>query len=226
MSNEVNMFKETFDLESAISVTKDQGYFFATDAISDEMRVALEEEINSLPLKAGDHVARPINHGKPNEVQQRHERLYVPYGDIRTPVANLAIRSLTNIVRGMDALPELRDWQLNEIGYQRYRHSKDFIGPHRDRGSDRLLSVTVTINGAAQVKIFESKGAYWDYSNIKQTDEFVTSPGSVMLLRAPGLGSGEQVIHQVLPPENSRAILNLRDRPTILENPSHTKWES
>lgn len=220
MSSAENIFKESFNLEWGIHQTASHGYYFADDTLSDGIRGALEAEIDSLPLEEGDHVAKPINKGKPNEVRQQHERFYVEYGDDRTPIANMVIAAITNQVRSLGTHPELRDWQLTEIGYQRYRHTNDFIGPHRDRASDQKLSLTFTINGEATVKVFEPLGNYWDYSNIKQIDEYTTTPGSVMLLRAQGLGSGEQIIHQVLPPLGSRAILNLRARPTILEQPS------
>jgi hypothetical protein len=219
MSFDESIFRESFDLERGIKQAAERGYYFENDVLIDDIRYGLEREIDSLPLEVGDHITRPINKGKPNEVRQQHERLYVEYGDASTPVANFVIRSITTQVRGMESRPELHDWQLAEIGYQRYRHSKDFIGPHRDRASDQKLSVTFTINGEATVKIFEPFGDCWDYSNIEQIHEYTTGPGSIMLLRAPGLGNGKQVIHQVLPPLNSRAILNLRARPTILEQP-------
>jgi hypothetical protein len=224
MSTEGSPFNPLFDVGKAVDTTKQEGYYFLENALAEETRMALEREIDALPLEVGDHVSHPINQGKQNEVKQQHERLYVAVGDIQTPTANLVVQSITNTIKGLIGFPELNAWQLNEIGYQRYRHSKDFIGPHRDRASDRFLSITLTINGKAPVKVFETTGDYWDYSQLKQTDEFVTSPGSIMMLRAPGLGNSEQIVHQVLPPESSRAILNLRDRPTVLEAPSNPKW--
>jgi hypothetical protein len=219
-------FKDSFDFEAAIMQTKETGYFFAEDAITKETRTAFEAEIDSLPLEVGDHVTRPINAGKQNEVRQQHQRLYIEHGNAMAPVANMVIAGLAQAVNAMKQFPELRDWKLTEIGYQRYRHGNDFIGAHRDRATDKILSITYTITGSAPVRIFETLGNYWDYTNLKQVDEFVTTPGSVMLLRAPGLGNGEQVVHQVLPPlSDSRSILNLRMRPTILEQPSHPKWQ-
>ena len=226
MSGDIRVFREGFDLENAIEQTQRSGYFFAEGVLTDETRAALEEEIDSLPLEVGDHISNPINAGKPNEVRQQHERLYVEYGDALTPVANVVIAGLTEIVRAMRSFPELQEWQLTEIGYQKYRHSNDFIGAHRDRASDKLLSVTYTITGSAPIRIFETLGDYWDYSSLEQKDEFITAAGGVMLLRAPGFGSGEQVVHQVLPPiSNSRSILNLRMRPRVLEQPSHPRWQ-
>lgn len=224
MSFEVKFFQDSFNFESAILQTKARGYFFAEDILTDEMRTGLEAEINTLALKVGDHTDKPINAGMPNEVRQQHERLYTEYGSALTPIANMLISGLAKTVRVMRSLPELQQWQPTEIGYQRYRHHNDFIGAHRDRASDRLLSATLTITGSAPVRIFDTLGEYWDYSNLERRDEFTTTPGSLMLLRAPGLGNGEQVVHQVLPPNSdSRSILNLRMRPSVLEQPSHPK---
>ncbi|HVO86174.1 MAG TPA: hypothetical protein VMT23_00380 [Candidatus Binatia bacterium] len=226
MSLEFPVFRSSFDLESAVEITREQGYFFQAASMSPQAQEALAAEIDSLPLEVGDHVAKPINAGKANQVKQQHARAYYEYGEPLTPAANFIIESLAETVQRMRQFPELQDWQLTEIGYQRYRPSVDFIGAHRDRASDKLLSVTFTIVGSTTVKIFEHTGDYWDYSKIRQTDEFETDAGTTMMLRAPGFGGGEQVIHQVLPPEHGvRDILNLRMRPSVLEQPNHPKWD-
>jgi len=224
ISPEQLIFRNAFNFIEAIEQARKFGYYFGPNALTKEICGALEAEINTLPLEVGDHINQPINPGKPNEVRQQHERAYFAYGDTATPVANGLIRGLTLLVRSMEEFPELREWQPTEIGYQRYRHSDDWIGPHRDRASDKLLSVTLTITGSAPVRIFKPLGQPNDYSHIQQTQEFLTTPGSIMLLRANGFGTGEQVIHQVLPPSStSRSILNLRMRPTILKQPGQLK---
>lgn len=227
MSKEHEIFKDNFDFESAVRETKTNGYYFQSGVLATEAQNALETEINLLPLEVGDHINKPINNGKPNEVRQQHARAYFEYGDPEAPVANFVINCLAQTVQAMPAFPELENWQPTEIGYQKYRSNADFIGPHRDRSSDQLLSVTFTISGAATVKIFESLGACNDYTDLLQADEFETSLGGIMLLRAPGLGCGKQSIHQVLPPSTpDRSILNLRMRPTVLEQPTHPKWQA
>jgi hypothetical protein len=219
MNEALSVLRSDFDLESAIEQTKNVGYFFEDNGLNEEARLALVSEIESLPLLLGDHRVKPINDGKPNEVRQQHERLYIEYGNKQTPVANLVINALVDQVHSMRRFVELQEWIPVEIGYQHYRSSSDFISAHRDRESDKLLSVTFTLTGSAAVEVFEPVDDYWDYTNLRKMDEFTTTPGSIMLLRAPGLGSGEQVIHKVYPPKTSRSILNLRARETILKKP-------
>ena len=222
---DVPIFSDEFDFEAAVGVTRKRGYFFAEDALSEGTLKRLAVEADHVPFVLGDHTTTPINRGRPNEVKQRHERYYAPYdaqgAHQLVYEANTVIQGLVGLVKGFKSYAALRkSWHPNEIGYQRYRSSDDFIDVHRDRSSDRLLSVTFTITGSSLVRIFKTLGAPDDYKNIEQTDEFRTHPGSVMMLRAPGFGSNEQTVHQVLPPEEgSRSILNLRMRPSVLPQP-------
>jgi len=177
-----------------------------------------------LPLELGDHRQDAINPGKPNEVHQQHERFYVEFGNEQTPVANTVIRGLATRVQAMRQFPELRNWQPTEIGYQRYRSVSDYIGPHRDRTTDKLLSVTFTIAGAAIVRTFESIKGEGDYSQLRPIDQHEASAGGMMLLRAPGFGPAGQTVHEVLPPHTApRSILILRMRLNVLAQPSRQK---
>ncbi|GAC1391608.1 MAG: hypothetical protein NVSMB46_04730 [Candidatus Saccharimonadales bacterium] len=209
-----------FNLHDAVTKTFEQGYFFNDNILTHTAQTALQTEIENLPLEIGDHITKPINENKPNQVKQRHERYYTEYGSPQTPTANMVIDSLSKAVKCIKKFPFLKQWKPNEIGYQLYRTENDFIGPHRDRSSDRLLSATFTIVGSAIIRIFEPIGNDKDYSNLRQIDEVMTSDGSLMLLKAPGWGDDIQTIHQVLPPiTESRSILNLRMRSSILNQP-------
>ena len=215
------LLSEDSNLEKAIMRTCEVGYAFITEAINPYFCNLMEQEINKLQLEEGDHVNYPINAGSWREVRQLHERAYFHIWDKQIPVATEVTELLTEEVRKMN-YPELQGWHPNEAGYQRYRNKHDWISPHRDRRNDQLLSATITISGSAPVRIYEPVADPNDYKNLRQTDEFITSPGTLMLLRAPGFGNGEQIIHEVLPPQiDSRLILNLRMRPDILRKPQH-----
>lgn len=178
----------------------------------------LEKELFSLDLMEGDHVRYPINAGSKREVKQLHIRSYHSIGDDIVPVATQLSNKLAQVFRPLD--PILSDWIPTEAGYQLYRDNNDWISPHRDRRNDQLLSATITIKGSAEVKIYDYLEDPDDYTRLKLKDTFLTSAGTLMLLRAPGLGNGEQVIHEVCPPQNgSRLILNLRTRPNVLKTP-------
>jgi hypothetical protein len=190
--------------------------------MSEDACRALADEVAGLNLEEGDHISKPINAGTSREIRQLHERFYTSIWDPRVPVAKSITERVASEVAELSYVdPSLTGWMPNEVGYQRYRSTDDWISPHRDRRNDQILAFTITINGSALVRIYKAIDNPDDYSNIRVVDEFQTGPGSVMFLRAPGLGNGEQVIHEVRPPdEGSRLILNLRMRPDILPPPS------
>ncbi len=220
------VLRPDFDLHHALAQAASRGYDFADNVLTAEACDALLEEVDGLPMETGDHISRPINLDKPNQVQQMHERAYVEYGSEQTPVGNFVADAIAKAVQqeGLMQFSQLRDWHPTELGYQRYRSGADHISPHRDRASDKLLAVTLTMAGSALIKIFKPLGEPNDYVHLEQIDEYRTNRGSIMLLRAPGFANGEQVIHQVLPPyQGIRTILNLRMRNGILKTPALMK---
>lgn len=215
------LFGSDFDLLHVLEQVKTKGYWFCND-VDQETLSSLITESDGLYFEYGDHINYPINRHEKTSVKQSHERAYKFLNDTTVPTANSICYGLSSLAKtASNVYPELDEWLPCEIGYQRYRGDGDFIGPHRDRASDQFLSVTFTIAGSAVVKIHESLVAPPDYSQLKQIDEWLTVPGTVMFLRAPGFGSGERVIHEVMSPIGGpRIILNLRMRSTILKSPS------
>jgi len=216
----MKVFTERFDIVDCLQKTYENGYCFSNETDSDLIEKLLKE-VKFLPLEYGNHIINPINQNKTYKVTQSHERYYSMLGDVNTPIANALCKQLKKL-NGLEKFFELSGWYPNEIGYQKYRSPKDYISPHRDRWSDKKLSLTFTISGKAKIKIYKSLTEPVDYSFIEQIDEFETQSGTVMFLRAPGFGNGNQVIHEVLPPvEYPRYILNLRTRVSLLPQPSN-----
>jgi hypothetical protein len=212
----VNFFASGYDFRAAVQRTVERGFDFVDGAISEEGLTALEQEGLSLPLEVGDHITYPIQPGTKREVRQLHARSYHLIASGEVPVAH----ALTEYLTQQAAFhPTLVGWASTEAGYQFYRGPTDFISPHRDRMTDRLLSATVTIRGKAWVRILEPINDPNDYTNLRVVHEHLTSDGTLMLLRAPGLGNGNQVIHEVKSPLDTRLILNLRCRPNVLPQP-------
>lgn len=210
------------DFPSILETVRAQGYLFVPNVLDGVTCQHLSAEVDRLKLEFGDHVTHPINPGTPQEVRQWHERAYYPLGDPEVPMGTGLCRGLATEITGhLEAFPELAGWIPNEIGYQRYRAPHDWISPHRDRRSDRLLSVTFTLAGSAWMRIYASDVNPPDYRRLTQIGEYLTAPGMALFLRAPGFGSGEQVIHEVMSPlSSSRLIVNLRMRPTVLVPPT------
>lgn len=200
------------------------GYAFDPKAIEKFARDALRRETNWLTFQRGVYFAKPIKEYGNTTVTQIHERAYLPIGDPRIPVASWASHALAHHVGiyGRNTLWgfDVSQWQPTEAGYQRYDWPDGHISPHRDRRSDQLLGATLTLEGSAVIRIHEPKADPDDYTNLELVNEFETRPGGLMLLRAPGGGSGKQVIHEVLPPKKGRRlVLNLRMRPDVLKTP-------
>lgn len=232
--NQAEILNPTFDCHAALTQTAVRGYAFCTNVILPGAREAMEEEVSKLAMELGDHVKEPINEEKTIKVTQLHERAYRAIHDWEVPVATKVstalVRRICQIVSRLsdpnNPLHSLDNWAPSEAGYQRYRSASDHISPHRDRRSDQLLGATITVNGRALVRIHDPTDDPDDYSCTKVIDRFETSPGSIMFLRAPGLSSGEQVIHEVISPQQgSRLILNLRMRPDVLKNLQETENE-
>lgn len=213
-------------LQHILACVKQHGYAFVAQGLEENARQTMVKEINSLPLEEGDHLHHPINKGKPNEVRQLHERAYYLLGDPVTPIATQVCKNLAQeIGTHTKEYPELSGWLPNEIGYQRYRSPADWISPHRDRKSDQLLSITFTLTGSAWINLYRPTTTEVDYRHLKKVDAFLSEPGTVFFLRAPGFGSHEQIIHEVMPPITApRHILNLRMRPSLLPSPKDTKY--
>lgn len=216
------LFSNDCDFSTALHRTVIHGYTFIPQAISPECLFLLEREVEKLTFEVGDHVLYPIWKGTEREVRQVHARSYHMIVDGAVPVAaDVALALSRAVTSHLDVYPALTGWVSTEAGYQLYRGPTDFISPHRDRRNDRLLSATITIRGSAWVQVLEPVGDPNDYTNLTVVDQFLTEAGTLMLLRAPGLGTGGQVIHEVLSPINGdRVILNLRSRDALLKPPS------
>jgi len=125
----------------------------------------------------------------------------------------------------LDFLPSGSNWLPNELGFQIYAKENHWISPHKDRKSDKILSLTLTLSGEAKVNIYIPNSTIVDYKNLYKIDEHLTKPGTAMFLKAPGLGNGEQIIHEVESPTKCpRLILNLRMRETLLKSPKEIKY--
>lgn len=220
--NSWNYFPDGIALSDGIELAASQGYSFVKNGLSETACAKLAMEAAGLQMELDNQVEHPINEDTPKEITQLHERIYTGVGSKEVPAATLITNALR--IRALALryrLPPLHKWHPNEIGYHLYRDENHHISKHTDRRTDEILAATITLNGSAKVGIHEAIDDPEDYTNTRQVDEFQADEGTIMFLRAPGLGSGEQVIHDVSPPEGGpRLVLNLRMQPNILASPS------
>ena len=216
----MDIWNQSFDIDRVLQGVEREGFYFARGALSQEWLLRLRAEMDGLDLQVGDHVRHPINPGSVREVRQLHARSYHGLDHVLVPEASALCWALADSIGTYLVDRGIHEWLPNEIGYQYYRGSTDWISPHRDRRTDRILSVTVTIEGYAWMKMYEPSTDPVNYAKLREVHRVMTGPGTVMFLRAPGFGSGKQVIHDVMPPiKGSRRIVNLRMRAKVLPSP-------
>jgi hypothetical protein len=96
----------------------------------------------------------------------------------------------------------LAGWQPNDLAVQRYVGPESKIGRHRDYARDRLLVAVYTVTGCAQLELFADRYEGGAFATCE------TGPGSLLLLRGPGLvvGIDGRITHAVGPPLGSHRI--------------------
>jgi hypothetical protein len=201
-------------LREGIVQAAEEGYAILPSMVAEWGCQELSREMDSKTLILSDNVAKPLNADLPNEVTQLHELAHLPITYQTLPVADFVSKVLHMHSRRLRILyPVFATWSANEAEYQLYRDPSSHISKHRDMADDKVLGATITIKGAARITIHEALGEPNEYKNTKEVARFIVEAGSLMLLRAAGLGSGERAIHSVSGPiDGERRIVNLRQR--------------
>lgn len=114
----------------------------------------------------------------------------------RHPLVQLVGWDLAHLV-ARSGWPISQVWQPNDVAIQRYQEGDGQITPHRDYRRDILLVGVFTICGVAPFEVIGDPAI-----NV-QRDRFMTTPGSLVLLRGPGLTErqiDDRPVHAVYPP--------------------------
>ncbi len=192
-------FVADLDLRQVLDAVASDGAAFVPGALHEPFRAALEDEVARGPVR---HYREQFG-----QVRQQIEGF-----DLEDPfegfprVAELC-RALTQLVRVQgDGIRGLRTWGVNEAGVVLYRRGSIGITPHLDGGRYRRLVAVVTLSGEAEVSICRDRSG-------SVTSVFEAGPGSVTLLRGPGLGGRRdgRPFHAVGTPRNTeRLAIGLR----------------
>ena len=98
-------------------------------------------------------------------------------------------------------------WVPNDVAIQRYRPSSGGIGTHRDYARDILLIAVFTIRGIGHMEVIGDPEI-----QVRQ-EGIMTTPGSLVLLRGPGLTGrdiDDRPVHRVDPPVITRTSVAYR----------------
>ena len=189
------------DLRRALRQARARGAAFVPAALDEGFRRRLKREIASGPF---ERFPRSFNRGL---VRQEIDGF-----DIRDPMdgypAVAELRDeLAELIRYHGrGVPGLATWRPNEVGVARYRRGSLGITPHLDGRRYRRLVAVVTLFGNARFAVCRNRSG-------DILAEWQTGPGSLVLLRAPGLGGirDGRPFHRVVgPPRGERCSLGFR----------------
>jgi hypothetical protein len=195
----MKVFTEAVDLGSALADVADRGAVFVDSALAEPFRHQLAAETATMPLET-----MPSQEG----VAQQEGEMFAIHGDsspypfIEHLRAALTARTaaLANDITGLGA------WHPNHVSVQRYPAGALGITPHLDQKRHRYLVAVFTAEGRAPFTWCRDRSG---------TPEAVwqAGPGSLVLLRGPGLGGVEdgRPLHMVTgPPVGQRVSVTFR----------------
>ena len=161
------------DLRPLLARVVEEGAAFAPGALREPFRALLAAEVARGPVR---HYREQFG-----QVRQQIEGfdLVDPFEGFPR-VAELC-RALTLLVRAQGGtIRGLRTWRVNEAGVVIYRRGSIGITPHLDGRRYRRLVAVVTLSGEAELAICQDRSG-------SVVAAFEAGPGSVTLLRGPGL---------------------------------------
>jgi hypothetical protein len=177
----------------------EKGAGFRPGALSEPFRTLLAAEVAGGPVR---HYREQFG-----QVRQQIEGFDLVEPFTGFPRVAELCRALTLLVREQGgAIRGLRTWHVNEAGVVIYRRGSIGITPHLDGKRYRRLVAVVTVSGEAELSICRDRSG-------TVVDAFAAEPGSITLLRGPGLDYRRdgRPFHAVSSPRNGeRCAIGLR----------------
>jgi hypothetical protein len=161
------------DLGPVLEAVRRNGVAVVDQALADPFRRQLERELMTVPYQAAPAEVGPVR--QETDVFLLRNLAGFPIvaelvGEFRT-----AVRAHAREIRG------LATYAPNEVYLQRYRPGSLGITPHLDVKRYRRLVAFFTVRGSACLSVFRERAG-------EEIARFSIGPGSLALLRAPGLG--------------------------------------
>ena len=185
-------FVAALDLREPLARTARSGAAFVSDALTAGFRERLQEEVGRGPFRPLPEEIGPVR--QETEAFEVGGRLsgYPLLAELRRALVR-AVREQGRGIRGLST------WRPTEISVQRYRGGAVGITPHLDGKRYRRLVAIFTILGRARFTVCRDRGG-------EPLEEWETVPGSLVLLRGPGLGGlrDGRPFHRVSGPESGR----------------------
>lgn len=196
----MEIFLPTFNAEHMLRDTITHGYSFGTQVLTRAFYSDIAQEVSVGPfaefLDVSLGVYQKFAVFSPDYFSQATRD--------RFPLLRELGDAIGAIVRSNAAQNvALRSWQPNDVAVQKYSGAYDGIGRHRDFASDIHLVASFTVMGTGEIGIHSKR------DDPVPSKCLQTAPGSLLLLRAPGLvdtGEDLRVVHSVRCPYSSPRI--------------------
>lgn len=187
------------DLTYALHAVHNAGAAFIEGALNEAFRLHLEREVSAGPFEP-----MPSEEGR---AQQEGEIFHMRDNFDAYPRVEQLRRELVRLIHNhAGGVVSLLGWEPNEVHVQRYVANALGITPHLDLKRYRVLIAIVTAAGSARFTLCKDRAG----SLLERWD---VTPGSLVLLRAPGLGGDDdrRPLHAVEgPPAGHRISVTWR----------------
>jgi hypothetical protein len=192
----LGVFVPDLDWREALHAVVRDGVAFADGALDRAFRGRLQREVAGGPFAPAPSQVGPV--------LQQVEAYDVPDPLEGFPAVASLRATLVDRIRAA-GVPALARWWPNVATVQRYRPGSLGITPHLDGKRHALLVAVVTAEGAAVFSVHRTREG-------KPVATFQAGPGSLVLLRGPGLaGEDGRPFHSVTGPrEGHRLSVALR----------------
>jgi hypothetical protein len=195
------VFRSGLDLRWALRTVLEGGSAFVPHCLDESFRRRLWREVRAGPFR---HMAEEFGGGR---VRQQLDAFDVAEPFDGFPAVAELCREVTTLVREHGrGIRGLATWAPNEVGVARYRPGSLGITPHLDGKRYRRLVAVVTVHGSARFTICRDRAG-------AVVAEWEAGPGSLTLMRGPGLGGlrDGRPFHMVSGPRRGeRCSLGLR----------------
>ena len=173
----MSVLHPNLDLGRPLQAVREAGAAFIPHALGEPLRQAIQREIQDGPFERLPNQIGPV---------RQEADLFVITDDMTAypTLARLRAEFVTRLRQDDPHLAGLARWRPNEAYVQRYEPGALGVSPHLDSKRFAVLVVIFTIQGSARFALCQDRaGAI--------VEEWEAGPGSLILLRGPGLLDAE-----------------------------------
>jgi hypothetical protein len=221
------IFNPSLDLEAVIEKVGRVGYGQVEDAVSAKACNELRIEARPLNYEPAEPLENSVFHDSARG-RVLYEQAVFPVSSPELPMsARLTVAALRKLIKAVsNSRPVLDQWLPNRIEYQHFRDDNDHIAQRQDPTNYQLLTANLTLYGHGIIRVGRREPDFDFASGVYQpmiTEErdLKVRAGSLLLLKAAGLGESHPVAYRVsTAAHNERLALDITMRSPINQMPT------